>query len=193
MLRMDNNIFDFNQDNPMKKPKMSKILLIAFLMAICAGLGSFAVRFLFKELSNKEIAQEKEFSSNGMTITLTTAFKEGDYITQTASYVSKDVIVLALKESFASSEGFGDISLKEYGELVLKANKKTDIGLSDYDGLQGFEYDATDGNTKQDLHFWLFTYKADDAFWLIQFCTLQEYQQEFRDKILFWAKSVRFE
>ena len=62
---------------------------------------------------------EKEFTSNGMTLTLTDEFRETTYEGYTVCYESKDVAVFVLKESFSLQAGLGDMSIDDYAELVM--------------------------------------------------------------------------
>ena len=99
--------------------------------------------------------EEKEFSKEGATITLTDEFTEKDLVSQTAYYESMDSIVVMLKEEFTLFEeaGYEDMTLSEYADLVIQANslsaeRKEEEGLTcfTYEKEQNgknFEYYAT--------------------------------------------------
>ena len=69
---------------------------------------------------------DKEFSKAGMSITLTSDFAETEVVTQTATYQSKDSVVMALKEEFTLFEELGissDMTLGEYAELIFRRTR----------------------------------------------------------------------
>lgn len=189
-----NGSFRFLRENSpeaAKKRRRSKILgLIVLVLGVT--LGSLAGRYTFKLISGSGKPADKDFFSNGMTITLTQGFAEEDYLTMTAAYVSKDVLVLALREPFTLLEGAEELTLDRYGELVLKANGLSDLTLQFYNGIPGFEYDFTNGDVKKDFHYRIYLYKGGDAFWTVQFITEKKAFDELEDKINTWAASVRF-
>ena len=134
--------------------------------------------------------EPKDFSVNGMSITLTDDFKKENASGFTAGYGTKNVAVLLLEEKFTLQAGFGDLSLQEYAKLVLD-NSGHAAQIKTENGVTYFEYDATGGNGKM-FHYIAAMYKGPDAFWLIQFATEQKNAEEYRDEIFEWAKSVRF-
>ena len=75
-------------------------------------------------------AKAKEFSKDGMHITLTDAFSEGKYYDMTAYYdwEEEDVTVSAMKEEFSVLEENGEstaLSLEEYAEVLMEASELT--------------------------------------------------------------------
>lgn len=179
--------------NSSKDISKKKIFFTAFLMVLITTLGAVIGKSFVNWISNRESFEPKEFSSNGLTITLTTAFREENYISQAAAYSSKDVLVLAAKESFSSAEGIDDLTLHEYSELVLEGNNIPLDDLDDYNGIPCFEYDAKEENLNQIVHYKAFMYKTEDAFWMIQFGVLQREQNKYIEKINEWAGSVHFD
>lgn len=135
----------------------------------------------------------KTFSSNGMTITLTNAFKEISVENYTVAYDSKNVAVFALKEAFTLAEGFENNTLEQYAELVLNANNLSSAEVKTADGLTGFEYDFTNPETNDTYKYFSYVYKTEDAFWMVQFATLNENAEKYASEIKEWAKSVKFD
>ena len=179
-----------------KKPEnisKRRIFLTAFLMVLITTLGTVVGKNFVNWFSNHDEFEPKEFSSDGMTITLTTAFREENYITQTAAYSSKDVLVLVGKEAFSSAKEIEKLTLNEYSELVLKGNGIPLSDLEDYYGIPCFEYDAKEENLNRIVHYKAFMYKTNEAFWMIQFGVLKEYQNKYSAQINEWATSVRFD
>ena len=94
------------------------------------------------------------------------------------------------KEEYYDKDGFQDYTLEQYGNLVLKNNNLSASELQNLDGLTEFEYEFTNPNTKDTYTYFSFVYKADDAFWLVQFaCDVKDYN-EYKPYFIEWAKTV---
>ena len=81
----------------MEETKMKKLLAVLILAASLISMVS----------CNKKVyeANAKEFTSDGLTITLTDAFVKKGQEGYTVCYDSKSVAVIALKESFSLQAG----------------------------------------------------------------------------------------
>ena len=137
----------------------------------------------------KTEVEPKTFTDSGMTITLTNEFEREQSEQFTVCYDSNKVVVFALKEPFSLVDGFKDYTLKEYGELVLRNNGFSSSKLKTVDELYMFDYKDAKGK----YTYFSFVYKADDAFWLVQFATSTELADEYEAKMIEWAKTVSFE
>lgn len=89
----------------------------------------------------------KDFSSNGMTITLTDEFIKADVEKYTAAYDSKNVAVFALKEEFTLADGFQNYTLEQYGDLIIQNNNLSSSKIENIEGLTTFEYESTNPDT----------------------------------------------
>lgn len=161
------------------------ILVAALLVGFLAGLaGPF--------LSNLWSSNPKEFSAEGMTITLTAAFDEAEYAGFTQCYESNEVAIMALKEKFTLLPGAEDYSVEEYGQLVLQGNSMKDTALKTKDGVVYFTYtsEVADGST---YFYFAAVYKGSDAFWLIQFAAPESLRDTYEPQFLQWAGSVTVE
>lgn len=169
-------------NNIMNKRIFRCALAVALLFAFAVSMGGCAL----------SAPQEKEFSKDGMTITLTNQFAEKEYITQTVMYESRDSIVTALKESFSALEEAGlgsDITPEEYAELVIANNMLENCEIQEKEGLTCFQYDRTvDGKA---FSYLATIHKAPDAFWLIQFGCLETDFPEKESQFIEWAKTVK--
>lgn len=186
--RFDNNESEENIAN--RKRGTRKGLLILIIAAIIGAVVGYSIT---SGLFSDKTPDAKDFSSNGMSIRLTDEFIKTDIENYTVAYDSKNVAVFALKEAFALADGFQNYTLEQYGNLVLKNNNLSASELQNLDGLTEFEYEFTNPNTKDTYKYFSFVYKADDAFWLVQFATLTENVNEYRAQILEWAKTISFE
>ena len=163
------------------------ILIIAAIIGFIAGYMITSGGFSAPKV------ETKMFSSNGMRITLTNKFVETSIQNYTVCFDSKDVAIFALKEDFNLFDNAENYTLEDYGELVLKNNGfSSDIGLESYNGLTYFEYIFTNPSTSDEYHYFTVLYKADDAFWMVQFATMEKNFEQYQQSFVDWAKSVEF-
>ena len=155
----------------------------ALLMLVCLTLALLGGCFFEKE---------KEYSKAGMTITLTTKFTEKELASQTADYESTTALVTALKEEFSLAAGLEKYSLKQYTDAVLSQNKiSAKIDMPEGKSYYSFSYEKTmSGKT---YYYFATTFKAKDAFWLIQFACTTANKEKLQDNFTKWADSVKFE
>jgi len=186
------NAFEFDNGNltvlpnGRKKKSMLPILIVSIIIGAIVG---FAVSYSFN--SDKKV-EPKDFQYDGLNITLTNEFTEVDAEGRTVCYDSKRVAVLVLKEEFSLAEGFGDLTLEEYADILKKENDMSSSKLKETDGLLCFEYDYNNAEVNKTFRYFSYLYKSDDAFWVVQFATQTEYVEELSPKINEWAKSVSF-
>lgn len=186
--RFDNN--ESEETIASRKRGARKGLLILIVAIIVGAVFGYSIT---SNLFFNKTPEPKDFSSNGMNITLTDEFVKTDIENYTVAYDSKNVAVFALKEVFALADGLQDYTLEQYGNLVLQNNNLSASKRQNLEGLTEFEYEFTNPDTKDTYKYFSFVYKADDAFWLVQFATLTENVDEYSPKILEWAKTVSFE
>ena len=186
---LGNNPFRFDgveltQEQLAKQKKNGRkgavIMIVAAIIGLAIGL------FLPGGFLGKDNASPKTFTKEDFQITLTDDFKvteeEGFFV----SYDSKTVMVFSVREE---KEIFGDISLEEYGELVLQANGRTGAKMTQQDGFVWFEYTNTPGT--QEVYYLAVCYQSEDAFWIVNFATPASNQGKYRDRFFDWAKTVK--
>ena len=138
-------------------------------------------------------AKEKTFSKAGMSITLTSDFEEKELESLTVYYESSNAIVAVLKEEFTLFDSLDlaaeDLTLNDYADLVL-ANNGLNAEIKEANGLVYFNYEK-DANGKSNTYL-ATVYKADDAFWLIQYCCPTDDYQKMEPGFIEWAQTVTF-
>ena len=182
--------FDNNESAEVitQRKRGSRKGLIIFIAAVLIGL---VVGFLMTS-GLLSAPKEKTFSSDGMTVTLTDEFHQAELGNFTVSFDSKNVAVFALEEQFTLADGMEDLTLERYADLVIQTNGLDVSQVVTEDGLTGFRYTFTNPQTKDTYHYFSYVYKTGDAFWLVQFATLDANVDKFAPQITQWAKSVTF-
>lgn len=179
--------FENNNSEGAKKNRKKGLMVGLVFMTLAIAVGIFIG--LAPTLFDK--AKPKDFSNSGMTITLTDDFEATeDDIEFTAIYESRKVILLVTKENFTSFPGAFSMTLEEYGETIFEVFDLQECTLKNENGLMSFEYNAI---SDREYNYQCYIYKTEDAFWLLQFATVAENAEDYKDEITEWAKSVTFE
>lgn len=189
--RFDNNESEEVAANR-KKGTRKGMLIMVIAVIVGAIIGFLLSSGYFSGHLSDKAPEAKKFSSDGMTITLTDEFLKTDIEPYTVAYDSKNVAVWALKEEFTLADGFEDNTLEQYADLVIKANNFGSVEIKNVDGLTYFVYKSTSPETNAVYQYYSYVYKADDAFWLVQFATLDENVEKYTSQITEWAKSLEF-
>ena len=167
-----------------KRSRNHGIGVVITLVALIIGLnlGIALSNLVFSAVP----ATPQTFAEGELQITLTDAFKQVEQPGFFASYQSKDAMVLAVRES--ETLFIGDITLKEYGNLVLKANGKTDLTMNKDEKFLWFEY--IDTPEDQTFYYLAVCCRSRDAFWVINFVTPVSHKEEYKETFLSWARSI---
>lgn len=174
---------------PFKRAKANKkILIITFIVTFIV---MFSLQFFGNDLIHKMLSgQEKTFTKAGMTITLTSDFDEEDNISQTATYVSNQYIVVILKEDFSTLSQLNissDFSLNEYAKNIISGNS-VDSKVQEKDGVVYFIYNKK--LSGKDFSYFEVVLKGSDAFWDVTFACETKDLESSQAQFLNWAKTV---
>lgn len=182
--RFDNND---NEESRAQRKKSNRFGLLILAAALLIGV----VFGLLPHLGFFDKAPDaKTFTAEKMSITLTEEFQKSEFEGFTAAYTSEKVAVFALKEPFSLIDSFESYTAEQYAEAALQANGLASADPQTTDGLTHFEYERAIGDSNDLYRFFAYVYKADDAFWLIQFATPTKEAKEIAPQIAEWAKSV---
>ncbi|MGM9680466.1 MAG: hypothetical protein ACI3XR_03065 [Eubacteriales bacterium] len=135
----------------------------------------------------------KEYSSSGITVTLPDSFVEKELIGYTYYLQSTDVIFAAVKEEFSAATlipGFKDYTLKQYADLVVTANLLT--GIATVEETDGLTYLTYEKDVSGQTYFYIApVFKGSDAFWLVNFGCFASDKDEYSEKFIEWAKTIK--
>lgn len=178
-----------NRETGRRKGRM--ILIVAIIFGILAG-ALIGVGVSSAMLSGvPQVSAAKTFDCQGLQITLTEDFAETSAEGYTACYSAGETAVFLLREDFTAREGFGELSLEDYGAMVL-ANNGFDqsVSLKTVNGLTTFAQVLTDAETGADFYYYCGLYKGQDAFWMVQVTTLAEGAADSLAQFRQWLESV---
>ncbi|MBR6051950.1 MAG: hypothetical protein IKP68_12230 [Clostridia bacterium] len=171
------------------KKKGSAILIIAI---ICGLLAGFFVSRFFITANSKPTP--KDFSANGITLTLDTSFKAEDKDPFMFYAQTKTVAVLASKDDFEKYPALSSFSIDEYAGLLTSSGKFDNLTeVMHESGLTYRIYDFTYAESGTTYTYFTSFYKTDSAFWTVQFTTTKNAAEKYRADIIKWAQSVSFE
>ena len=154
------------------------ILMLALAMLLCSC-GSEAT-----------YDTPKEFTYNGLTLTLTTDFKmENPPDAFTGYYEADGAVVMTLFESLdqLAAAGFDEVkTLEDYtkvvaGEYEVKSDEEAEIMYFTFERKADFK----------DYYYLAVTKQTDDGFWLIQYACRAKDKDMFSDMFLEWAKKAK--
>lgn len=170
--------------------KGAVILASALLAGLICGIVMSSALF-----AGPFFVRDKEFSTEGVTITLTNEFQKTKQEGFVAAYRSREVFIAVQKEPFDSASVLETYSVEQYLQEMIEhnADKLGPVSVTDADGLIGFVSKGKDSKTGKPCHYYYYCYKSEDAFWLIQFAVHEEDVEKYGQSIIDWAKSVRFE
>ena len=173
----------FSEGQLAKQKKNNRKGALIMIAAIAMGLaiGFFLSRGLF----GTESASPKTFTKEDFQITLTDAFESTEEAGYFAFYQSKSVMVFTIREAKGL---LGDITVEEYGDLVLEANGKTGVKMNQDEGFIWFEY--TDTPERQEIYYLAVCCQSKDAFWIVNFATPASNRNQCKDTFLSWAESI---
>lgn len=192
--------FNGNEDNQEAMAQRSKnkkkgwlILLLSLLGGMLIGaLVGFASCSAIKGAAKNSLSQPKTFSTDEMSIVLTRQFVEEKVDSFHLAASSNKVAVLVQKQPFMQNTEFKTMSIDNYTKLVTKSNGRPTLTIKAEGDARYFEYDFTDPTSGQALHYWVYTYKGVDEFWLINFSCLKSDEAAVRPSISKWATSATF-
>lgn len=186
--------FDGNKSIPAKR------WLIALIVGLCIFIPAFAIGLIAGSIQiahsfhTYRIAPQT-FSSDGMQITLTNEFEQVDVSSQgfTTGFTSSDTSIFVLKEPFTLQEGFGDLTLTEYAQLVIDNNAHLAGGTPTVEnGLTIFEYETISPIDGENYSYLIVFFRGPDAFWMFEFSTPVSNAPFMRQTYLDYASSIIF-
>ena len=166
-----------------------KLLIVGVVMVLCLIAIHLYYPIMYHIYSISKVPAV--FETEDMSITLTKAFVKVDDENFYDRYASgSGCLVRVIREEFEKYPQLSGIDADEYCNLAQKANGDSGIPISHTDGLTYFV--VKDIVNERETIFYMFAYKTDDAFWLIQFGGYADEADYWIDSFVDFAKSVEF-
>lgn len=193
--------FNGNEDNQEAMAQRAKgrkkgwlICILALLGGVVIGLGlSLGACGIIRTL-NKASDKPKTFSTSdgNMSIVLSREFKkdtdkENEF---SLSVFSKNAAVIVQKQPFSDAAELKTMSIDQFAKLVAISNGRSSATIKRDGAPCYFEYDFIDPDNGNKLHYWVYSYKGSDAFWLVNFSCFKDDEAAVAPHISEWAKSV---
>lgn len=134
----------------------------------------------------------KKFTADEMSINLTDDFSQshgGKYI---ACFDSKKVSVFVNKEAFDPETGMEQMTVEEFGKMIIDNNSIKTTGLKQKDDLTYFISTHSETGSNAVFEYYTFIYKTNSDFWIFQFSTPKKETDKFSPMVFKWAESVEF-
>ncbi len=188
--RFDDEEEDSAQTSEKRAVRWGAVLAVVLLLLGIAGSVVMGLSVMDKLLDAKAAAPaDKTFTCQELTITLNEQFVQTGAAGYTACYSSGDAAVFVLREGFDAKEGFGDLTVTEYGEMVLQKNGLSETAeLGEYGGLTAFHHVSAVGETQ--FYYYVVLLKGEDAFWMVQITSLYEGAEKNMPQYQHWAQSI---
>lgn len=179
------------------KPKLNKtsivLMGISFVLSIVYLILN-AVGFFEPKI------KDKAFYFDDFSIVLNDTFTESELVSCDAVFLSDDVMICVTKEEFDGLTENCHIGMSntayEYANYVANANNKTDKAIEiTREIINGKEYTYFTFTTEEEKSRTnrTYSYKTDDAFWIVQFITFSEEYDSLIGTIESYASSIEFE
>ena len=134
---------------------------------------------------NNFVGESKTFEKVGLRLTLTDQFTEQKSERGFDAYYTSDFCgVVVLKEEFYMDKSMAEEDVEEYTRSVIENNGRAGIEPQNQDGL--WFYTAESGASM----LYSFSYKGQDAFYIVQFMCMSRDVHLYEDLIFQWAKAV---
>lgn len=187
--------FDGNDRSVAKGHRRKLLLITVVCLVAAAAIGLTSANLVGAYRLQQRNNTPQVFRESGMEITLTQDFRQIDVSDQGffTGFNSSNTTVYVQREAFADDPSLGFLSLEEYAQLVLSSSEKESGGKpTQQDGLTYYEYTARSPVNGRRYSYFVFFYKGPDAFWMVEFTTLESNGAALRPAYITYAKSVCF-
>jgi len=168
------------------------VFTVAFVIGMIIG-ASVGVTIGINSYRKKHAVTTKTYSAEGMSITLDQDFmKSAPEAGIVACYTNGGATVAVVKESFADYPSLRNYTVPQYGNAVIQTYG-LDATLKTEEGLTCFEYDVNNPTFNLPYHYYCVVFKGPDAFWMFEFCCMEQAFENYHDDFIRWAQSVEFD
>lgn len=170
----------------------SKLLVTAVIVGILAGAVIGGIIGVFTLAGGPDPVRLESRQVRGLQIALPETMEQLDMAGYTASYGSSEAAVFLLREDFSLLPGASELTMAEYGAMVLANNGlERTTALREEEGMTVFDYTYADGNGNA-YRYYTVLCKGPDAFWIVLFSAPEKDAEELFPAFRQWAKTITF-
>lgn len=186
-----------NRKKAFKKLMMGVLIFFGALVLLSTlfNMGSFIGSFEGGAVSVpewKEEAPEKNFSVNGMSITLTENFYDFKDNNYTVVFDSQKMTIFVSEVTYENKEEFDKLTAKSFLESQISSHNFENVEVQNEDDLWYFIVATQSSNSSINVNY-AFGFKTDKSCWLVNFVLSESNFENLKDDIFAWAKSIKFE
>lgn len=181
--------FDENTDNPASRCRTIGII-VAVILLVGALIAFPFVMKLFSKSDAPVSYESKVFSKDGIQITLTEEYQELDDTEGfEAGFITENASIRIKKEPYNNNSSISTFEFAQYYiSIVLGENR---MPYQEH-GLILYEYTEVNPYDGRSYAYLMVFEKGPDAFWIVEFSTLEENADAMRERFLDYAKSICF-
>ena len=136
---------------------------------------------------------ERNYTAQEMDITLSRSFKKESQLGFAARFDSTDAVVYVERVDKEEVGEYSDMTADEFAQLVVDMGGFGYGHTLKYEGdLPYIEFSEKDTNSGEMVKGFISFYKSENAFWDVQFYSLEKDFSKMRSSFVKWAKSVSF-
>ena len=172
---------------------MKRILAVLLVLCLSVSVSGCAFFGDVADLAKNDVAKEKTFDLEGLSIELTTDFLQMDFISEDYDFVIGDgtlsILGLKIEHDDTALKDLTTLQFAEYFRSVMEENKPDEV--TEVDSIPTMQYTAkTDG---LDQVVVVKFYKSTDGFWMLCFSVTASQFDDVSDDINKYAKTVKCE
>lgn len=168
-------------------------IIVGALVGIGFGVARASLNKGINSCTSSTAKNDRNYTAQEMDISLSRSFKKQSQIGFAARFDSSNAVVYVERLSKEEAGDLRDVSVEEFAQLVV-ANGGFGYGLKlEHEGdLPYIEYTQKDPDSGEMVKGFVSFYKSEEAFWDVQFYTLEKDYSRMRSSFVRWAKSVSF-
>ncbi|MBR0507643.1 MAG: hypothetical protein IJJ86_03445 [Clostridia bacterium] len=175
--------------NSKKKGVLTTIITV--VLCVLFGVGFGLVKGNGIKCSK---SKEKNYTAMEMDITLDSSFKKESQIGFAARFDSSDAEVFVERVSKDDmGDEFKNLTVDEFAQLVVEGGGFGYGRTLEHEGsLPYIEFSQKDSSSGETVKGFVAFYKSENAYWDVQFYSLEKDFKKMRSSFVKWAKSVSF-
>ena len=169
-------------------------IIVAVIVAVGAGIVRSNINKGIDSCTSSSAKNDRNFTAQEMDISLSRSFSKESQIGFAARFDSRDAIVYVERIGIDElDDEFKNLTVDEFAQLVVETGGFGYGRKLQYEGdLPYIEFTDTDSGSGEKTKAFVSFYVSREAYWDVQFYTLEKDYSKMRSSFVRWAKSVSF-